>query len=126
MLYDWLFIALGLILTIGFAIYISRENYTKADIGNVIILDEEGIPNVVDINEVNKFMDIRLNAIASALRGDRIPFHLVEVDWRVNPEPNPRGGRCPSGTVAGNFFRRDTCVYAKWGWAQAGYNFNPK
>lgn len=124
MLYDWLFITIGLILTIGFAIYISRENYTKEDIGNVIMLDKEGTPNVVDVDSINKYMNDNLDAIKTALKPNRIPFTLLEVQGR--PEPNPAGGRCPHNTAAGHFWGRDTCVYAKWGWAQPGYDFNPK
>jgi hypothetical protein len=103
--------------------YISREKYTKEDVGNVIILDEEGIPNVVNINAINASMDEKLNAIKKALEGGKIPFTLVEAHPDAERPPNRR---CPNGTVAGNFFGRNTCVYAKWGWAENGYNFNPK
>lgn len=123
MLYDWLFITIGLILTIGFAIYISRENYTKADIGNIIMLDEEGIPNVVDRDEANQWIDNNFNAIKTALQGgSRVSFTLAEVQG--NPDRAP-GSTCPKNTIRYSLRGRDKCVYAV-NRRLPGYNFNVK
>jgi hypothetical protein len=149
MLYDWLFIILGLILTIGFAIYITRERYTKGDTGEFIILDKEGVPNIIDKEYVNKSMDKNFKLLNDALEGPRIPVTIVETrprECKRGEHKRHRGsGRCDTAaagesrepcrnivqcTWGTQAFRIDgrscTCVYGKQaGWAHSMPRFDP-